>query len=268
MTLPSVCAIICVRNEMAYLPSLIHFLSRQGVDIVLIDNSSDDGSLEFAQDHVGKGIYRLEYLPYTGEFSLEAQLQKKWEVANEINHDWILHQDADERLEANGKAMTLRTLAGLAEAKNCNIVNFDEFVFLPEAGQDLSNNSSFLDLRRYYFFEPQKNRLMRLWRRRDQLDNRASGGHKLVGDLHILPQSHILRHYITLGQKHLEVKYLNRTFAPGDRKKGWHGNRVSLKRTDLSLDKIDESCLSFLPSPDSRAFDRSRPYKTHFWQWS
>lgn len=268
MSLPSICAIICVRNEMAYLPSLIDFLARQDVDIVLIDNSSDDGSLEFAQDHVGKEIYSLEQLPYRGEFSLEAQLQKKWEVANKIHHDWILHQDADERLEANDQSMTLRALAELAEAKNCNTVNFNEFVFLPEKDQDVSKNADFLNLRRYYFFEPQKHRLMRLWRRCDHLDNRTSGGHKLSGELRVLPQSHILRHYITLGQNHLEKKYLNRIFGSNDRKKGWHGTRVGLTRTELSLDKIDGNYLSVLPSRDSRNFDRSKPYKTHFWQWS
>jgi hypothetical protein len=68
-----------------------------------------------------------------------------------------------------------------------------------------------------------------------------------------------------LSQEHAFAKYAGRVFAPGDLRKGWHGNRLDLDAVRLRLP--DSSLLQELVTWDSREFDRTRPHTTHFWDW-
>lgn len=268
MSLPRVCALTCVRNEIAFLPGLIDHCVAQGVDLIVIDNGSDDGSRECVEARVGDGVLRLEDLPFEGSFSMSAQLQRKQELIAALPHDWILNMDADEIIEPATPGMTLPELAAEAGQAGCNAVNFDEFVFLPEAGQDVSEGGAYRGLTRYYFFAPGPHRLMRFWRRDAELDNRTHAGHKLSGEVKLYPQSQILRHYIALSQAHVNNKYVGRVFDSRELERGWHGNRLGLTEEDLSLAAVPDEALEHLSSPESRDFSRARPHKTHYWHWT
>lgn len=267
MSKARICAVICVRNEIGYLPTLLQHLRREGVDIACIDHSSTDGTFELLESRLGHEVVHLERMPFDGVFSLENVLAQKRRVITQIPHDWVLHQDGDEILQANENGKRLCDLVEEAETKGCNVINFDEFVFLPESAEISSVDGSHMSWTRYYFFELMPIRLMRLWRRQDDLDNRGAGGHKLEGEVRLFQQSQILRHYITLGQSHIEAKYLGRRFAPEALAKGWHGNRIGLTRDQLSIDRVPDERMSRLVDASSRDFDRSNPYKKHFWHW-
>ena len=186
-------------------------------------------------------------------------------IVDNLSHDWIIHADADEWLQSPLEGESL--ISGIRRlSARINAINFEEFVFLPTPGGDFAPrdyDKTFLD---YYYFAPSENRLMRAWRRADRLSNKAAGGHRLTGTIHLAPENFILRHYIGLSYPHFITKYLGRKFSDGGNlSKGWHGNRLNLSGDKLILPGANS--LKRLTMWNSKEFDRSAPKETHFWEW-
>lgn len=263
----SICAIIAVRNEYHYLKILIPYLAEQDIDIVIIDNDSSDQSYLLYNSYRNDPVISVERQPYKGSFSLTEQLNIKQDIVKRLNHDWIIHHDADEIIEHREVNHTLREAIEEADDNDVSIINLDEFVFLPNSEFDYTDGNYYREFLTYYFFQPTVNRLNRIWKRQAGLDARSSGGHRFPGDnLDIFPLNHILRHYITLDQQHLYQKYQNRTFDVKDTEKGWHGNRRNFNSRNLILPQSGSN-LKRLKRFDSKDFERDTPCKTHFWDW-
>ena len=80
-------------------------------------------------------------LPYRGVFSLTEQLEAKAEAYRRIESDWFIHQDADEILESPHAKGSLREGIERVAAEGWNVINFDEFVFVPPMGEDASEHA-------------------------------------------------------------------------------------------------------------------------------
>lgn len=263
----SICAVIAARNDKQYLRILFPLLAEQDIDVVILDNESTDDSNNLYSMYMGKPIISVQNIPYKGVFSMSEILLAKQNLFKKIKHDWVIHHDADEIMEHYQPGKSLRTAIEEADEFGYTALNFDEFVFLPEPYADYSTKDYFKQLLQYYFFEPQKNRLNRAWKRTSQLSNKQSGGHRLSGDsLLIAPSNHILRHYIVLSAKHALEKYLNRSFDSQDLAKGWHGNRVNFTKNNLLL-PVKSDYLFRLKTYDSKGFFRTNPANKHFWEW-
>lgn len=264
----SICAVICARNEAPYLKVLLPRLASQGIEVALIDNGSTDGSLDLYREYSNAPIVILEHMPYPGYYSQTQQLQAKQRVYQRLKHDWVVHHDADEVFENPDPGLSLRDAILEADAGGYGVLNLDEFVFLPEPGQEFSGKDYYSGILRYYFFEPAPNRLNRVWRRDLFPENLMSGGHTLTGsDLSIFPINQVMRHYIVLGYEHALSKYLGRKFAPEDLAKGWHGNRLKFTEENLRLPE-SSPFLFTMEDPASRPFHTERPTKKHFWEWT
>ena len=261
-----ICALIGTRNEELYLPYLIPYLVNQDIDVILIDNESTDDTLPIARSFLGRGVLDIVQLSFKGYFALRDQLHKKQEIAKRLHHDWLIHHDADEILEHCRPGKSLREAIEETDQDGYNVINFDEFAFVPMGKQAYEGRDYRHEMRHYYFFEPYTLRLMRAWKRNLRVFNIEDGGHRLVGEgLHIYPTSHILRHYIGLSEAHLRRKYLHRLYAPAEIQDGWHDNRIIISESNLVVP--EEPDLFALPSPQSKDFNKNAPRKTHFWQW-
>jgi glycosyltransferase involved in cell wall biosynthesis len=257
--------VIAVRNEAQYLRILLPLLASQEIDVVIIDNDSTDGSKDLFSSYMGEPILSVQQLPFHGFFSLYEQLETKHKVYETINHDWVLHLDADEILEHYQPGRTLRDAIQEAHESGHNVLNFDEFVFLPSSNAGVENY--YTDTLQYYFFEPQKMRLNRAWRRDMFFDNRRFGGHSLAGgQLIVFPTNHILRHYIVLSHEHAKAKYLDRKFSEKEIRLGWHKARLNLSESDLLIPS-KSPFLFRLPTFDSKEFRRDFPLSEHYWLW-
>lgn len=262
----SICAVIAVRNEYPYMSVLLPLLAAQKIDVVILDNDSSDGCIKLYQKFHYAPVIAVETLPYTGDFSLTDQLHKKEEIISRLHHDWVVHHDADEVLQ-HREGGTLRDAIEEADGLGFNALNFEEFVFLPKPGEDLSGRDYYKEMLRYYFFSPDTNRLNRAWKRLDNL-SQMSGGHILSGEtVKMNPCSHILRHYIVLSSRHALSKYLSREFDDFDLKKGWHGNRINFTFENLTIPE-DHELLHSLTSCQSMNFDRTKATEKHYWEWS
>jgi hypothetical protein len=263
----SICAVIAVRNEIHYLPVLLPVLAAQGIEVAILDHGSTDGSHELYSTFWGNPIISLDDLPYDGVYSQTRQLEAKQKIYNKMKHDWVIHHDADEILEHAQSGRNLRDAIEEAADLGCSILNFDEFVFLPEAGIEYLGKNYYRELLRYYFFEPSRIRLNRAWRRDMNFDNVFSGGHVLSGNnIRIHATNHVLRHYIVLSYEHALRKYLHRRYSEEDLRQRWHANRLNLTEKNLALPRSGRY-LYQLTAYDTKEFRKDNPATEHYWSW-
>lgn len=259
-------AVLCVRNEEAHLPRAIADFIDQGIEVAVIDHDSTDRTAEICASFIGRGLVSIERMEWTGQFDLTGQLQAKRELIDRLDHDWVIHADADEwmhtRIQDESLLDGIERLAKLGY----NAINFEEFVFLPEPGATQEPADCKQEMLNYYCFAPRENRLMRAWNRQQAFSNLESGGHLLAGaDLRLAQESFVLRHYIVLSQGQANRKYADRIFSTRDLEKGWHGNRLNLQAERLRLP--DPAVLGRLQDWRSVDLDRSNPKALHFWDW-
>ena len=257
-------AILCVRNEEAYIGYAIRHLIEQGVLVAVIDNDSSDTTPAIVSSFSSRDVIHRSKIGFEGTYDLLRILETKAAVARQIGADWIIHHDADEILHSPVPGETLAEAALRAERGGANAINFHEFVFVPTAAdQDFTGHDYVREMLHYYFFQPFYPRLMRMYR--SGLSNLAGAGHLVSGpDLKVHPQDFISRHYISLSLAALRRKYRHRPFLAENLARGWHRNRTGIDWDSVSLPASHS--LNRLASWDSRDFDTSNPWPRHFWE--
>jgi glycosyltransferase involved in cell wall biosynthesis len=261
-----VAVIITVRNEELHIRRCLEQWISDACDVVLIDHDSSDKTVHLAREFLGRGLISIERLPWRGYFSLKDQLRQKKSIAAELDHDWLIHADADEWHESPWGYRIVDAIARV-DAEGFNCIEFDEFSFVPWPNEDFARHGYHKLMLTYYRYELFKPYLVRAWRRDIDAHNIEAGGHFITasGELRIYPQHFILRHYIALSLDHVCNKYIGRTFDQAELKVGWHGSRAVLTREHLRL--RPSPYLRQLPRWDSIDFDRSNPTDQFFWEW-
>ncbi len=260
-------AIVCARNEAIYMRSLIEGLIADGLEVVLIDHASSDGTAAIAAEFLGRGLLAIHPLPWLGSFSLMQQLEAKQEVIAASDHEWIVHVDADEWLSAPRAGQRLVDAIEIVDAVGYNCINFNEFVFVPNPGED-HGVGHYRELgHRYYFHRPDGYTLHRAWRRDAQLDNRAEGGHALAGDVRAYPVPFVLRHYIALSEERARNKYLSRRFVREEVVRGWHADKILTTEDSLRFPPASDRNLRVVRSGAPEALDARVPLQDHYWNW-
>lgn len=256
-----VVALISVRDEMLYLEQCLKHLFSQGIQVCLIDNDSSDGSREFAEGLLGRGIVRIETLSYQGHFDLAVVLRMKERLAREIDADWFIHHDADEIREAPVGWGTLSEALLRVDQEGFNAVNFDEFVFVPAEGEDHEKDDYVRTMRHYYFFEPKPLHRLNAWKRTHSVvDLESSGGHRVRFDgLKVYPQPFVLRHYPALSRAHLVRKYGSlRKYAQSSLARGWSHTRANFDPKTAEFPDV-----SRLKIVSETGWDKSDPRMDH-----
>lgn len=263
----TICAVIAVRNEAPYLEYLLPRLAAQDIDVAVLDHGSEDDTRALLERHRDDPVIRVESMPYHGTFALEEQLIAKRRLIGTLEQDWIIHLDADEILEHRNPGSTLRAAIEEAQGFGANVINFEEFTFIPEPDADYQGRDYHAEMRRYYFFEKWKNWLHRAWRRDAGLDNTAVGGHVLSGEqIRMCPYTHVMRHYIALSQAHIWRKYLTRSFAEAEVARGWHRDRVGTSHESLRL-PTSSPYIKTLGTKENECLCRATPVTSHYWHW-
>lgn len=258
-------AVITVRNEVNYLKVLLPYLISQGILFAVINNDSSDGSLELCKTFQGQGCVGIYHQDYNGHFELEKQLEIKQQVYQKIDADWLMHLDADEIPQALTPNIKLLDAITQTEKQGYNCINFEEFVFLPVNSQTQITGNYLKENLHYYYFAPKPIRLMRAWKKTNDVSNVSNGGHLLKGSaIKLCPNNFILRHYICLSQQHIFNKYLTRKFVSTELERGWHNNRVNLTRKQLTFPNAHN--LKKLAHWSSNQFERSMPKPVHYWE--
>jgi glycosyltransferase involved in cell wall biosynthesis len=254
-------AILCVRNGELYLRRCLDHLSAQGVDTCVIDNDSTDGSLAIAESCRGRGVVRIEHLPFDGVFRFTDILRRKEALARELEADWLMHCDVDEIRQAPSPWSTLAEGIAEVDRQGFNAINFDEFVFLP-AGEERFEGADFVaEMRHYYYFHPAEGHRINAWKNIGPVDLVTHSGHRVeFPGRRVYPESFILRHYVALSRVHALAKYATRVHdADRIRRTSWNAPRVAFRPAHLRLPERSE--LTEYRGDD--VWDRSRPWTHH-----
>ena len=255
-------ALMTVRNEEKYLEHCIRHLVSQGVEICLIDNGSTDRTREIASAWLGKGVMRIEEIPFNGLFELEKILKNEERLSAEIQADWFMHHDADEIREAPAGFRNLAEGVADADRQGYNAINFDEFVFVPTGeDEDYESSDYVATMKYYYFFEPAPLRRVNLWKNAGQvIDLVSSGGHSVrFAGRRVYPLPFVMRHYILLSRAHAERKFGVRIYPQQELARKWHLDRARHGKQGVRFPGKQE--MKYFTSSDR--MDRSAPKLTH-----
>lgn len=110
-----VAAIVTVYNEDFFLPHFIRHYEREVDKIFIMDNGSDDGSVEPYKTHPKVEIERYDTDYLYDVLKLDKMLAKKREHSKE--YDYFLFLDADEHVIAKER-MTIKGMLNVSEQKN------------------------------------------------------------------------------------------------------------------------------------------------------
>jgi hypothetical protein len=149
--------VLAVRNELPYLRNNLRDLIANGIEFAIIDNDSSDGTEALVRcDPFAKGLVAYRHFPYLGEYNWEGRLRAKEELALELDADWVIHLDADEIVHSYNAGERLDAAIKRIDADGYDVIDFDEFVFLPIEGDYNVDCVSYQQLRHYYFFRPRE----------------------------------------------------------------------------------------------------------------
>ena len=247
-----VIALISTYNEGDIISEVLRHLIEDGVSVYLIDNRSSDDTVREARRWLGRGLIEIETYPKTAqstagseEFRWEELLLRKEELANTLDADWFLHQDADEIRQAPWP-VSLADAIRWADQLGYNCIDFAAIDFPPvdngfRQGMDPATYFSYCEEGRWF------NRFQRkCWKATGQRVMLAnSGGHDVqFSERRIFPIRFILRHYPVRSQHHGMRKVLverRQRYLRSERERGWH----------IQYDNVEDAEHSFLADRQS-----------------
>jgi hypothetical protein len=260
-------AIIAARNEELYLGNCLNHLAANSVKFAIIDDGSTDATYQIVhRPEFRRWLVRYLRLSSDGVYRWTSLLECKMQLAGEIAADWFIHHDSDEVMHSYRLGETLADAIRRIAQTGANVINLDEFVFLPVDHDYVPDSAGSQPLRHYYFFEPHPLRLNRIWKSGLGFSMVTSGGHQIAGDhVHLAKETLALRHYIVRDQDHASAKYNSRVFDPNELAKGWHLQRHNKPVRSFQFPSAEN--LKALKSPSSGNFDKSDPKISHYWDW-
>ena len=250
-------------NEERVIGACLENLSEQGVETYLFDNSSRDRTLDIAKRYFGRGLTRIQTIPYPGKYIQRQQLKRKEELAASLVADWFIHVDADEILLPPRSNTTLAQAFAEVQAKGYNAANFLEFYFIPTQESPDHDHPNFQKtMKSYYYFQPFFPVRLIAWKNQHgPVDLTTTAGHQVrFPGLRMYPESFRMRHYPFLSIPQVIRKYVKKQFDQTELREGWHGWRAKLKADMLRLPLQSE--LETYVSDD--LLDSSHPWGEHY----
>lgn len=261
-----VVAILAAYNEARFIGGCLEHLRAQGVESYLIDNQSDDDTVEIARRHLGSGLLGIETLPRDGVYRWRRILRRKEELAAELDADWFLHLDPDEVPLPPRAGSTLAEALAEVEESGHNVVDFAEYTFVPTRESPDHDHPAFRRTMRWYYpFAPTPMHRLIAWRRQPvRVDLVTSGGHVVeFPHRRVFSERFGLRHYLFLSAAHAARKYGAKRYDAEELRDGWHGWRPS-----LSEDRIRLPRQAALREASSDAdLDPTSPFLRHCLEW-
>lgn len=267
-----IAAIIVVRNGAPTIARVLSHLGQNRIDVFAIDHGSVDDTPAILHRYSPSPVVEVLRVPFDGVHRWRENLGRKSDLARRAPHDWIIHTDADEIMESPRVGESLRGMIERLGRDGYDLVECDEFVFVPtRETEDHAGGDFVASMRRYYHFAPPGRRMQRAIRRAAsaQIDWAQSGGHRVnVAGLRTPAEKMRLRHYIGLSLDHLRQQYLGRVFGADELRRGWHGNRVATTpgfitapTVERLIDLDEQGWRTDQPEARHLIFNQSRPFR-------
>jgi glycosyltransferase involved in cell wall biosynthesis len=217
---------IPVYNESDIIGQVVYHLISQGVQLVIIDNGSNDGSFEICRKFLSKGVLRVERL-WTEKHEWRLMLRELYKLALEYSPEWALLSGADEFLESPYRGLTLSEAIKIEASKGHNLIQFDNFEFWPT---EKDRNRRVRDVRKrikYYTWNDDDQ--FRCWKVYPAIKVDEFGSHKpsfppRVAEK-VSPNKFVLRHYKIRSYEHGLRKVFDERlprYSKPELRLGWH----------------------------------------------
>lgn len=226
-----VIAIMAVYNEADIIESTIRYLASQGVGTYLIDNWSTDGTYEAASAMRGEGLLGIERFPSTGPtnfFCYRDILVRQQTLASELEADWFIRYDADERRRSPWAGVDLRDALYHVDTLGYSAVDHTQLTFHP-VDNLFSPGAELEEHFRFFQFEEAGWAFahVKAWRKTAHLVDLVScAGHDAqFPGRRVFPYKFLLKHYPVRSQSHglrKVVRERKGRFDPRLRALGWH----------------------------------------------
>jgi predicted nucleic acid-binding Zn-ribbon protein len=236
LSLQRVVAIVAAHNEADVIGPVVRALvEEEGVQVVLLDDRSSDGTVAAVEPWRGRGLIRVERFPEESGFAPADDaryawadlLRRKQQIAAELDADWFIHHDADEFREGPWPGLGLVDSIARVDRLGWNAIDFEVFDFPPTDDGFVPGS----DPRTHFTgYEPGSawNKVqVRAWKKTGAaVDLASSGGHEARFEgRRVFPLRFLLRHYPVRSQAHGERKVFQERqprFRAEERAKGWH----------------------------------------------
>ena len=261
--------LMTVYNESDIVGQVVAHLVSQGIELVIIDNGSTDGSYEICSEFLGKGVLAIEVFP-TERFELQVILQRLHQMALAYQPDWGLLSGADEFLESPYRGLTLREAIQVEAEKGYNIIQFNNFEFYPtEKDEHSSEKDVRKRLRHYTWHDDYQYRCWKVYP--------GMTIHEAAGDIpkfpagtenRVSPNKFVMRHYKIRSYEHgLRKVFAERLqrYSPELLKKGWHVHYRRF-RTEREYFVIESSKLTRYDEDGS--WNLTRTFDSSFGAWN
>lgn len=227
----SVAAIINTYNEIDIIEEVIHHLIRQGVEVHIFDNWSNDGTWEvltrLKEEGLVKAIDRFPSAP-TQYYEWYDQLKNVEDYITGLSAEWIIHHDADELRYSPWKDITLAEAFHHVGKLGYNAVDFTllNFRFTKNQKTIKGNYENKLP-----FFEfgsiPGHFLQVKAFQKKDKKINIAdSGGHDIIFDgRKVYPIKFLTKHYPLRSKEQAEKKLFYDRLPRYEKERtklGWH----------------------------------------------
>lgn len=236
-------ALIHVRDARRTLEACLANLVAQGLEAYVVDNGSTDGSRAIASSWVGRGVLRVDDVPWPGFYDKVALLERKEEVARRLDADWFLDVSSDEILLPPGGFSNVREALQAAEGGGFDAVRVEVYCFVPTVEEPDHDHPRFLEtMACYYPYRPDGVPRRSVWKyRQGEIGLAASGGRQVSFEgVRTFPHDLVSRRYVILSRGHAVEKYCGRKHAIGDLGRGWHDWSDDLLPERIVLPRRDE----------------------------
>jgi hypothetical protein len=224
-----VLAILTTFNEADIIESTLEALRRDGVEIHIVDNWSNDETFAIATRYAELGLARVERFPATppDTFNHAQLLRRVEEIAAQSNAAWVIHHDMDERRRPPWPDLTLRDALWTVQQSGFNAVDHTVLTFRPVDDTWLRGIDPEASIT-HFEVEARPDLLLqvRAWHSASLVDLARSGGHDAAFEgRRVFPYRFLLKHYPLRSQEQAERKVFRERrsrWNEEERAKGWH----------------------------------------------
>jgi len=184
-----------VYNDEDIIEEVIKNMISNGIELVILDNGSNDHSYTCCESFLGKGVLEL-YRFEADTYMRELVLRMLYDMAIKLSPDWMIQVDSDEILESGIQNKTLKDAIEQVDSNGYNLIQFDRFDFFMTDDDDESAKT-IKDKMKYYSY--QGDYVYRSWKYMPGISIGDVSGHYPIfpnGEGYkISPKKFVMRHY-------------------------------------------------------------------------
>lgn len=226
-----VLAVVTAFNERDIAPFTIRRLLDDGLEVIVIDNWSTDGTHEAVEAEFSGRAQILRFPEAdTGTFDLATLLTHVDQIGRQSGADWIIHHDADEVREGPWPGLNLRDSIWNVQRRGFNAIDHAVIEFRPVDGEaPLAEGTDPTQALRWWEHLSHEANLVKVnaWKNAGQpVHLEDSGGHEArFASRRIHPYKFLLRHYPLRSTEHARQKIFTERASrwnAQERALGWH----------------------------------------------